>query len=114
MKFNRLGSDGRDWVWKRKGEDISDRVVKPTVKFGGGSLMLWGYMTAKGVGYACRSNGCMDTELYVKILNKDLRGTLSDFDMEPEDIVFQQDNDPKYTSRAASEWLRDNNIEVLE
>jgi transposase len=41
-KVNRLGSDGRKWVWKKAGEGLSDRVVEGTQKFGGGSLMLWG------------------------------------------------------------------------
>ena len=28
--------------------------------------------------------------------------------------VFQMDNDPKYTSKVVSEWLKDNNVKVLE
>jgi len=39
-KINRLGSDGRKWVWKKKGEALNDRLVKETQKFGGGSLMM--------------------------------------------------------------------------
>jgi len=39
-KINRFGSDGRQWAWKKKGESLSDRLVKPTVKFEGGSLMM--------------------------------------------------------------------------
>jgi hypothetical protein len=40
-KINCLGSDGRKWVWKKKGEGLSDRLVSGTLKFGGGSLMMW-------------------------------------------------------------------------
>ena len=43
-KINRLGSDGRKWVWKKPGEGLSDRLVQGTQKFGGGSLMVWGCM----------------------------------------------------------------------
>ena len=39
-KINRLGSDGRHWVWKEVGEGLSDRVVEGTVKFGGGNVMI--------------------------------------------------------------------------
>lgn len=39
-KINRLGSDGRKWVWKKSGEGLSDRLVQGTLKFGGGSLMM--------------------------------------------------------------------------
>jgi hypothetical protein len=41
-KINHLGSDGRKWVWKGKGEGLSDRLVEGTQKFGGGSLRLYG------------------------------------------------------------------------
>jgi hypothetical protein len=41
-KINRFGLDGRQWAWKKKGERLSDRLVQPTVKFRGGSLMMWG------------------------------------------------------------------------
>jgi transposase len=33
-KINRLGSDGRIWVWKKPGEPLSKRLIKETKKFG--------------------------------------------------------------------------------
>jgi len=71
-KINRFGSDGRQWAWKKKGERLSERLVQPTVKFGGGSLMMWGCMSWKGVGYATRIEGRMDADLYVSILEDEL------------------------------------------
>ena len=44
-KINHLGSDELKWVWKRLGEGLSDRLVEGTVKFRGGSVMIWGCMT---------------------------------------------------------------------
>ena len=32
------------WAWKKAGEGHSDRIVEGTVKFGSGSLMMWGCM----------------------------------------------------------------------
>src|SRR5579863_9446168 len=58
-KINRLGSDGRKWAWKKAGEGLSDRLVQGTLKFGGGSLMMWGCMTWEGVGYAAKIDGRM-------------------------------------------------------
>ena len=40
-KINRHWSDGRQWCWKR-GKCLDDRTIRGTVKFGGGSLMIWG------------------------------------------------------------------------
>ena len=52
-KINCLGSDRQECMWKRPGGVMTEQHVKGTVKFGGGSLMMWGCMTAQGVGYAC-------------------------------------------------------------
>ena len=44
-KINRIGSDGRVYTWKQKGEQLSDRTTTPTVKHGGGNnLIVWGCM----------------------------------------------------------------------
>ena len=40
-KINYLGSDGHKWAWKKAGEGLSNRLVEGTVKFGGGSVMMW-------------------------------------------------------------------------
>ena len=88
-KINHIGSDGRKWAWKRAGEGLSDRLVEGTVKFGGGSVMLWGCMTWEGFGFACRIEGKMDADLYVQILEEELQQTLGFFDKSQEDIIFQ-------------------------
>ena len=112
-KINRLGSDGRKWAWKKAGEGLSDRLVEGTLKFGGGSLMLWGCMTWEGVGLACKIDGKMDANLYTEILEDELQGSLQQYHKSPEDVIFQQDNDHKHTSRKAKRWLEDHGIEVM-
>ena len=56
----------------KKGERLSERLVQPTIKFGGGSLMMWGCMSWEGVGYATRIDERMDADLYVSILDNEL------------------------------------------
>ena len=112
-KINRFGSDGRKWVWKKPRECLSDRTVNTTLKFGGGSIMIWGCMTWEGVGYLCKIDGKMDQHLYCQILEDDLQATLEHYGWEPEDVIFQQDNDPKHTSKMAREWFQDHGISVL-
>ena len=113
-KINRLGSDGKNWAWKKPQEPLQDRLVQGTLKFGGGSLMIWGCMTWDGVGYAARINGTMNSQTYVDILEDDLLKTLDWYGKEVPEIVFQQDNDPKHTSKLAKTWFEEHNMEVLE
>jgi transposase len=114
-KINRLGSDGREWIWKKQNNsNLIHQHVKGTLKFGGGSLMMWGCITAKGVGYACRIDHRMDAELHVDMLNDYLIPTLDFYKMDKERVIFQQDNNSKHTSHIASNWLDNNGIEVLQ
>ena len=115
-KINQLGSDGQKWVWKSAGEALSDCLVEGTQKFGGGSLMMWGCMTWEGPGYACKIDGRMDADLYCKIMedDHDLQGTLNYYGKSPGDVVFQQDNDPKHTSRKAQTWFKDHGSNVMK
>jgi transposase len=112
-KINRLGSDGRKWVWKKAGEGLSDRLVEGTLKFGGGSLMVWGCMLWEGVGYACKIDGRMDGDLYIQILEDDLQASLKDYGKSANGIIFQQDNDPKHTCKKAQNWFQENGFRVL-
>ena len=112
-KINRLGSDGRKWIWKKTGEGLNDRLVQGTVKFGGGSLMMWGCMLWEGVGFACKIDGRMDGELYTQILEDELQETLTYFGKNSNSIFFQQDNDPKHKSKKATDWFKDHKFKVL-
>ena len=81
---------------------MSDRLIEGTVKFGGGSLMVWGCMLWEGVGYATKIDGIMDGELYRKILDDELQETLTYYGKTLSIIIFQQDNDPKHKSKKAT------------
>jgi transposase len=113
-KINLLGSDGLKWAWKKPGEPLSDRLVQGTLKFGGGSLMMWGCMSWDGIGYACKIDGRMNADLYVSILEDDLQASLEWWGKEVDEVVFQQDNDPKHTSKKAKECLKELGFRVLQ
>ena len=114
-KINRIGSDGKVYVWKQRGESISDRTTTPTVKHGGGNnLMVWGCMGWNGVGKLVEVQGKMNADQYCEILEDGVVESFETLEMEEEERIFQQDNDPKHTSKKAQQWFEDNNIQVLE
>ncbi len=88
-KINLFGSDGVKRVWRQPGEEYKDKCVLPTVKHGGGSVMVWGCMSAAGTGELQFIEGTMNANMYCDILKKRLGRR----------AVFQHDNDPKHTSK---------------
>ena len=45
--------------------------------------MVWGCMLWEGVGDACKIDGGMDGDLYIKILEGDLQSSLTFYDKTP-------------------------------
>jgi transposase len=113
-KVNRFCSDGRSWCWIRDEQSCDLRQVKQTVKFGGGSIMLWDCMTFQGSGMFCRIEGRMDQHQYKEILQRDLMYTVMAYDLDPSKLIFQHDNDPKHTAKSVSQWLKLQKFDVLK
>ena len=74
---------------EKPGEGLNDRLVQGTLKFGGGSLMMWGCMTWQGVGYTAKIDGRMDGDLYLQIMKDDLLNTMEYYGCNFLNIIFQ-------------------------
>lgn len=112
-KINIYGSDGQQYVWKKREEDFRKEDIKETVKFGGGKIMLWGCMRWNGPGILCEVQGTMDAKQYVDILGSGLLESLEKLEVSAENIYFQQDGDGKHTSNLAWSWFDDHGIGLL-
>lgn len=110
-KFNLFGSDGRQHVRRPIGTRKDVRYQIPTVKHGGGSVMVWGVFSAQGVGPLVEINENMNVDIYKDILEKNLL-TYAEETL-PQDWMFQQDNDPKHTSKLLKQWFSASNVRVL-
>ncbi len=92
-------------VWRKRNADYHPKNTIPTVKHGGGNIMLWGCFSAKGTGRLYRIEGPMDAAMYRKILDENLLPSATTLKM-GRGWVFQHDNDPKNTTKATKEWLK--------
>lgn len=100
------------YVRRPKGARYDVRYQVPTVKHGGGSVMVWGCFSRDFKGPIVRINGIMDRFLYRDILQQNLVPFGNDaFDG---DFVFQQDNDPKHSSKLLKEFFVEAGINVMQ
>ena len=87
-KINCFNSYGKNWCWVSDSWRLPKSVIKQTLKHGGGSVMFWGCLIAKGVGSYCQVDQRMNAPCYVEILKADLYGTLEKFVFDPTSVIF--------------------------
>jgi transposase len=112
-KFEVFGSRRRQYVRRLDEERYLETFLTPTVKHGGGSVMVWGCFTEGGVGKLRKIDGSMRKEQYHRILQNS--AIPSGIGLAGYGFIFQQDNDPKHTSRLCKNYLETKEAEgVLE
>ena len=113
-KINLWNSDGIQYCLRKQDTPLQPFHIEETVKHGGGSLMFWGCMTSKGLGYGCQVyDGTMKAVDYIYILDTTFKESLRFYKYGPDDFIFQHDNDRKHTATATKRYLENEKIEVL-
>ncbi|KAL0190899.1 hypothetical protein M9458_013597, partial [Cirrhinus mrigala] len=112
-KIELFGLNSKWYVWRQPGTAHHLSNTVPTVKHGGGSIMLWGCFSAAGTGRLVAIEGKMNVAKYRDILDYNLLQSAQDLRLGRR-FTFQQDNDPKYTAKITKEWLHNNSVTVLE
>ncbi|KAG1167995.1 hypothetical protein G6F70_009369 [Rhizopus microsporus] len=113
-KINRFGSDGKQWTWVQEGAALQDHDVNQVHKHSGGSIFLWGCIIAEGPGNLVKIDGGLDSALYCQILEEDLLGTLDYYEISKNHVYLLHDNDPKHRSKMTQEWLKSNEVKVID
>lgn len=112
-KVNLFGSDGKTYVRRPPLTEFNPKYTKKkTVKHGGGNIMIWGCFSWYGVGPLFWIKDKMNAAMYVDIL-ENIMYPYAEMNM-PLKWTFQQDNDPKHTSKAAKQWFRGKQISVMD
>ncbi|KAK1787004.1 hypothetical protein P4O66_017378 [Electrophorus voltai] len=111
-KIEVFGADHTRGVWPENGTAYDPKNTNPTVKHGGGNIMLWGCFSAKRPSHLVHIHRKMDSKAYLEILAKNLHSSIIDFKMGPH-FIFQRDNDPKHTVKKTKAWFKRQKINVL-
>ena len=63
-KIELFGINSTRHVWRKRNAEYNPKIIIPTVKHGGGNLMLWGCFSVKGTGRLHRIEGRMNGAMY--------------------------------------------------
>lgn len=76
--------------------------------------MVWGCMSAKGVGNLHFVDGIVNTDKYIGILQDHLLPSIPRLQTSYGEYTFQQDAAACHTSRKSKSWIATNNIPILD
>ena len=107
-----FGHQGKRYIWCKPNTSHHPENTIPTVKHGGGNIMLWGCFSSAGTGKLVRIEGMMDGAKYREILEENLFQSSRNLRLGRR-INFQQDNDPNYTAKATLEWFKGETFKCL-
>ncbi len=109
-KIELFGINSTRRVWRRRNAAYDPKNTIPTVKHGGGNIMLWGVFLLRGQDNCTASKGRWTGPCTVRARAlKPARALKMGHGW-----VFQHDNDPKHTAKATKECLKKKHIKVLE
>ncbi len=100
-KIQLFGINSTRRVWRRN-DAYEPKNTIPTVKHGGGNIMIWGCFSAKGTGQLNCIKGTMDGAMYCQGQGIEASQGIENGLW----MGFQHENDPKHTAKATKEWLK--------
>jgi transposase len=116
-KIGRFGDDGRRFAWVEKGKSaFNKRCRKPSVKFDSGSIMVWGCIGWKGVGWSSLVSGKMNSDYYIDILEENLFPSVPLIlrKSDHRSWYFLQDGATCHTSRKTKAYLKEKNVKLIK
>uniref|UniRef100_A0A8C1HXF7 HTH cro/C1-type domain-containing protein n=1 Tax=Cyprinus carpio carpio TaxID=630221 RepID=A0A8C1HXF7_CYPCA len=107
MSFGNQGAR----VWRKTGEKEMPKCLKSSVKYPQ-SEMVWGAMSAAGVGPLCFIKGRVNAASYQEIMEHFMLPSAEKL-YGDEDFVFQHNLAPAHSAKTTGKWFTDHGITVL-
>ncbi|GFS97539.1 transposable element Tcb1 transposase [Trichonephila clavipes] len=111
LTFTLFQTTGRVYVWRTPKEAFALECIVPTVKHGGGSLMVWGAISWRGLGPLVTLHGKVKAAHYVNILGDQVHPFVQT-SFPGECSLYQDDNAPIQTAKIVQEWFAEHEGEV--
>lgn len=112
-RFEVCVGDSRSKVLRRRNEEFHPDCLREKVKFAP-SLMVWGCMSAHGVGDLHFIDGTVNAEKYIDILENNLLPSIERLPLPFGEYIFQQDSAPCHTAKKVKNWMSENGIPLLD
>ena len=109
--FSLFPTSGRVYVWRQPKEAFDSDCLQPTVKHGGGSVMIWGAISWKSTGPMISLHGKINSRDYLQVLSDQVHPMVQAL-FPDGNAIFQDDNAPIHTARIVKEWHEEHCNEV--
>ncbi len=109
-KIQLFGINSTCRVWRRRNAAYDPKNTIPTIKRGGGNIMLWDVFLLREQDNCTASKGRWTGPCTIRARALKPARALK----MGRGWVFQHDNDPKHMPKATKEWLKKKHIKVLE
>ena len=104
--------DGRQRVWRRRGEELDEDCIQEVEAFGGGSIMVWGGISAEGQTDILTIRGGLTGQRYV---DEVLRPEVLPYAAAIGDgFILMDDNATPHRARVTQDFLETEGIENMD
>lgn len=111
-KFNLFGSDVKKYVRRFEGEALSQKCTKKTVKFGGGSVMVFGMFSIQGTSPLVRLNNRVNASIYKHLLEDHVVPIINNSGING--AIFMQDNATCHKAKSVMRCLQQHDFEIMD
>lgn len=108
-----IASAQRQRVYRKKGTALSPKNIISSRKWRASRVMVWGCMSAAGVGMLHHCETSITKEVYIEILKLNLRRSRAMLSLRP-GWIFMHDNAPAHRAGVTKKWLKLHRFKVMK
>ena len=109
--FTIFPTSGRVYVWRQSKEAFNLDCLLPTVKHGGGSVMVWAAISWRSLGPIVALHGRINSKDYLNTLGDQVHPMCQTLFPEG-DCIFQDDNALIHTAHIIKNWYKEHETEL--